>query len=194
MSFRLFSGCGQSDAIHPTGTTAAVPYPIKGKNSLSLPVSKLHTQQIPNLTFGNPLNRSQASLPYDLQQKQPSLFLSRQRRKLLLKTKMPNGCRPTIWHLAFVGATGFEPATTWSQTRSATGLRYTPLFRIASAKVTSFSDPCKFSYMFFLKFSFAILRLESRKDDGEPSPLHLPHPIAARRQKPCGNRPHRPQP
>lgn len=26
-----------------------------------------------------------------------------------------------------VGATGFEPATTWSQTRSATGLRYTPL-------------------------------------------------------------------
>ena len=27
-----------------------------------------------------------------------------------------------------VGATGFEPATTWSQTRSATGLRYTPLF------------------------------------------------------------------
>ena len=26
-----------------------------------------------------------------------------------------------------VGATGFEPATAWSQTRSATGLRYTPL-------------------------------------------------------------------
>ena len=25
-----------------------------------------------------------------------------------------------------VGVTGFEPATTWSQTRSATGLRYTP--------------------------------------------------------------------
>ena len=25
-----------------------------------------------------------------------------------------------------VGATGFEPATAWSQTRSATGLRYTP--------------------------------------------------------------------
>ena len=25
-----------------------------------------------------------------------------------------------------VGATGFEPATTWSQTRCATGLRYTP--------------------------------------------------------------------
>ena len=28
--------------------------------------------------------------------------------------------------LLCVGATGFEPATTWSQTRSATGLRYTP--------------------------------------------------------------------
>lgn len=26
-----------------------------------------------------------------------------------------------------VGATGFEPAAAWSQTRSATGLRYTPL-------------------------------------------------------------------
>lgn len=32
--------------------------------------------------------------------------------------------------LAVVGATGFEPATTWSQTRSATGLRYTPLYLI----------------------------------------------------------------
>ena len=26
----------------------------------------------------------------------------------------------------FVGVTGFEPATTWSQTRCATGLRYAP--------------------------------------------------------------------
>ncbi len=30
--------------------------------------------------------------------------------------------------LSCVGATGFEPATTWSQTRRATGLRYTPFF------------------------------------------------------------------
>ena len=40
--------------------------------------------------------------------------------------------------LSSVGATGFEPATTWSQTRSATGLRYTPLYLIlifATAKV-----------------------------------------------------------
>ncbi len=28
---------------------------------------------------------------------------------------------------SIVGKTGFEPATTWSQTRSATGLRYFPL-------------------------------------------------------------------
>lgn len=28
--------------------------------------------------------------------------------------------------LLSVGATGFEPAAAWSQTRSATGLRYTP--------------------------------------------------------------------
>ena len=37
-----------------------------------------------------------------------------------------------------VGATGFEPAAAWSQTRSATGLRYTPLYKLlsfASAKV-----------------------------------------------------------
>ena len=27
-----------------------------------------------------------------------------------------------------VGVTGFEPATTWSQTRCATGLRYAPSF------------------------------------------------------------------
>ena len=26
-----------------------------------------------------------------------------------------------------VGVTGFEPATTWSQTRCATGLRYAPI-------------------------------------------------------------------
>ena len=31
----------------------------------------------------------------------------------------------------FVGATGFEPATTWSQTRRATGLRYTPFAELA---------------------------------------------------------------
>ena len=28
--------------------------------------------------------------------------------------------------LTYVGVTGFEPATTWSQTRCATGLRYAP--------------------------------------------------------------------
>ncbi len=27
----------------------------------------------------------------------------------------------------YVGVTGFEPATTWSQTRCATGLRYAPI-------------------------------------------------------------------
>ena len=32
-----------------------------------------------------------------------------------------------ILHFEIVGATGFEPAAAWSQTRSATGLRYTPL-------------------------------------------------------------------
>ena len=34
----------------------------------------------------------------------------------------------------FVGATGFEPAAAWSQTRSATGLRYTPLQNVIVKK------------------------------------------------------------
>ena len=39
-----------------------------------------------------------------------------------------------------VGATGFEPATTWSQTRSATGLRYTPLQKMNHAWLTAKLD------------------------------------------------------
>ena len=43
-----------------------------------------------------------------------------------------------------VGVTGFEPATTWSQTRCATGLRYAPMpcsiNGIASAKLIIFFD------------------------------------------------------
>ena len=62
-----------------------------------------------------------------------------------------------VENLHSVGATGFEPATTWSQTRRATGLRYTPFdvnlhksepykkahFPFASAKVVISSDTCK---------------------------------------------------
>ena len=42
----------------------------------------------------------------------------------------------TVSEVVFVGVTGFEPATTWSQTRCATGLRYAPQKR------------CKISYIF----------------------------------------------
>ena len=51
-----------------------------------------------------------------------------------------------------VGATGFEPATTWSQTRSATGLRYTPnvILLIASAKVSIFADITKEMSQYFM--------------------------------------------
>ena len=53
---------------------------------------------------------------------------------------------------AFVGATGFEPATAWSQTRSATGLRYTPIRKIyccfAVAKVLLFVGYCKYLFNF----------------------------------------------
>ena len=44
----------------------------------------------------------------------------------------------------FVGVTGFEPATTWSQTRCATGLRYAPPFWcICGAKIMLFFILCK---------------------------------------------------
>ena len=33
------------------------------------------------------------------------------------------------YYVNFVGVTGFEPATTWSQTRCATGLRYAPMLK-----------------------------------------------------------------
>jgi hypothetical protein len=33
-----------------------------------------------------------------------------------------------FFELVLVGKTGFEPATPWSQTRCATGLRYFPIF------------------------------------------------------------------
>ena len=52
----------------------------------------------------------------------------------------------------FVGATGFEPATAWSQTRSATGLRYTPSRKtcccFAVAKVLLFVEYCKYLFNF----------------------------------------------
>ena len=39
-----------------------------------------------------------------------------------------------------VGVTGFEPATTWSQTRCATGLRYAPF---CGAKLHILCEMCK---------------------------------------------------
>ena len=38
----------------------------------------------------------------------------------------------------FVGETGFEPATLWSQTRCATGLRYSPFCAVLSATPIGF--------------------------------------------------------
>ena len=45
------------------------------------------------------------------------------------KQSTPSGRRTgggASFHTSSVGVTGFEPATLWSQTRYATGLRYTP--------------------------------------------------------------------
>ena len=52
-----------------------------------------------------------------------------------------------------VGATGFEPATAWSQTRCATGLRYAPkmqAFKFANAKLLVFIESCKFYIHYFM--------------------------------------------
>ena len=40
-----------------------------------------------------------------------------------IKKTLPEQCL----FFRYVGVTGFEPATTWSQTRCATGLRYAPI-------------------------------------------------------------------
>ena len=48
---------------------------------------------------------------------------------------------------ASVGVTGFEPATTWSQTRCATGLRYAPN---ATAKLAIFFDIATILTKFFI--------------------------------------------
>ncbi len=49
---------------------------------------------------------------------------------------------------AYVGVTGFEPATTWSQTRCATGLRYAPIALgfspFCGAKLILFLGMCKY--------------------------------------------------
>ena len=55
-------------------------------------------------------------------------------------------CKCLIFNgLFFVGVTGFEPATTWSQTRCATGLRYAPkaVSCISECKDTKFFLICK---------------------------------------------------
>ena len=55
---------------------------------------------------------------------------------------MQKRCNPTDCTVFCntVGVTGFEPATTWSQTRCATGLRYAPK---GLAKLASFAESLK---------------------------------------------------
>ncbi len=47
--------------------------------------------------------------------------------KVLTIKKAPR-LKRGAFYLKVVGETGFEPATPWSQTRCATGLRYSPIF------------------------------------------------------------------
>lgn len=58
----------------------------------------------------------------------------------------------------FVGVTGFEPATTWSQTRCATGLRYAPIVgsslqALTSAKVVTKNYLCN-TFIAYLTLNF----------------------------------------
>ena len=62
-----------------------------------------------------------------------------------------------------VGATGFEPAAAWSQTRSATGLRYTPL-HIQQLLALFLNCECKgstyfWNYQIFLCFFYQEVHL-----------------------------------
>ena len=54
-------------------------------------------------------------------------------------------------NMGCVGVTGFEPATAWSQTRSATGLRYAPK---SAAKLHKSTGICK---SFFIRYVFLTL-------------------------------------
>jgi hypothetical protein len=58
-------------------------------------------------------------------------------------------CTCLIYSGILVGVTGFEPATSWSQTKRATGLRYTPYCEKDSRKpavfqAADFSAPALF--------------------------------------------------
>jgi hypothetical protein len=48
----------------------------------------------------------------------------------LIKQSMFSGCRSLGPFRKMVGATGFEPATSWSQTRRSTKLSYTPTLQM----------------------------------------------------------------
>ena len=70
------------------------------------------------------LSGRQDSLPAGRQGTCVALFMN-DNHKILIPTKKP-WLLPRLIYV--VGKTGFEPATPWSQTRCATGLRYFPNF------------------------------------------------------------------
>lgn len=65
------------------------------------------------------------------------------------KKEAPTRCE-SFWCCLYVGATGFEPATTWSQTRCATGLRYAPLQYVGSKVERHIANLRVQSYKYFL--------------------------------------------
>ena len=86
-----------------------------------------------------------------------------------MKSIYSKKAKKIIYFLAFlkVGATGFEPATTCSQNRSATGLRYTPLIELILIVLSLISElrvqryyyyliPPNFSTSFFTFISFFV--------------------------------------
>lgn len=82
-------------------------------------------------------------------------MLSHKNKSILYITKKEENQISMIRFSSFfyVGATGFEPATAWSQTRCATGLRYAPnmqAFKFASAKIHLFFESCKFYINYFM--------------------------------------------
>ena len=79
--------------------------------------------------------------------KDPNTVLDKKRKEIVLTNNL------------FVGATGFEPAAAWSQTRSATGLRYTPFCKAQEKNIKVISDLRVQRYALFLNLANFIINI-----------------------------------
>jgi hypothetical protein len=81
----------------------------------------------------------------------------------MLRKEKALGFRQRLF--CFVGKTGFEPATPWSQTRCATGLRYFP--KLGAPPLAGLLPE------YFLLPGAPLTEANSRQKDGKNSPKRL---------------------